>query len=153
MLHAFVEVRRKFFPLIGLSFVVGFSATLLGGVFPFGNFVVQTFLLPSAVVVLMLEKPGLGVITAFRTGLSLTGDSLATIFGVDVVSAGAVAGLYAVLIKARMSNTVSPVFFTFANLVSFFLVLPSAVALILGVVLTSFYYDRRMRTTAPRVVA
>jgi len=48
-----------------------------------------------------------------------------------------------------MSTGVSGVFFTFAALVSFILVVPPAIALILGVVLASSYYDRRFRATDP----
>lgn len=153
-LHGFLEVRGRFLRVIALSFLVGFWTTLLASVVPVvGPFVVQTIFLPNAVVLLMVEKPPLGVLEAFRRSLGLMGGSLATILAVAVLSAATFAGLIAVLIRLRISTSVSPVFFTFATLVSFILVLPPAVALILGVMLTSSYYGRRFRATEAGVLA
>ena len=149
-LRALVQVGRRLFPLIALSFLVGFLTTLLASIVPLvGPFIVQTIFLPSAVVVLMLEKTRVGVFTSFRTSLGLTADALPTIIGVGIVGVGAFAAITAGLIRVRMSTGVSGVFFTFAALVSFILVVPPAIALILGVVLASSYYDRRFRATDP----
>ena len=154
LLHELLEVRQRFFPLIVLSFLVGFVTTLLASVFPVvGPFIMQTILLPAAVVVTIHEKPRLGVLAALSTGLSLAANSLAIIFGVVVVSLGAFAGLYAVLIRLIMSPSVPPVIVPFAVLASFILVLPPAIALVLGVVLTLSYYHRRFPATAPQAAA
>jgi len=150
LLHELFEVRPRFFSLIALSFLVGFVTTLLTSVVPVvGPFIMHTILLPAAVVVLIQEKPRPGVLAALRTSLSLTANSLAIIFGVVVVSVGAFVGLYAVLIRVTMSPGVPRVFVTFAVLASFILVVQPAVALILGVALTSSYCDRCFPATAP----
>jgi hypothetical protein len=150
--HGLLEVRRRFLVLLALSFVVGFASLWLGVVAPiFGQFVIHTLFLPTAVVVLILERPRLSIWKALRTSLSWTIPIrwlLPLVLSVAVGLAGLLLSL--VLFRVRISLSLPPAFFTFAVLVVFILIVQPTIALVLGITLTLSYYDRRSPATALR---
>jgi hypothetical protein len=147
--HGLLEVRRRFLVLLALSFVVGFASMFLGVV----AVIFQTLFLPTAVVVLIMERPRLSIWGALRTSLNWTTPIRWLLPLVLSVPMGLAFLLFPLAYRVRSSLSLPPAFFTFAVLVVFILIVPPTIALVLGITLTLSYYDRRSPATALPVVA
>jgi len=154
--HALAEVQRRFLELLALSFVVGFASLWLGVVVPiFGQFVIHTLFVPTAVVVLIMERPQLSVWETVRASLNWTAPIrwlLPLVLSVALGLAGLLLSL--VLFRVRIGLNLPPALSTFAVLVVFILIVQPIVALVLGIVLTLSYHGRPSPATAlPKVAA
>ena len=115
----------------------------------FGQFVIHMLFLPTAVVVLIMERPPLSAWETLRTSLNSTAPirwQLPLVLSVALGLAGLLLSL--VLFRVRIILSLLPALFTFAVLVVFILIVQSVVALVLGIVLTLSYHDRLCSATA-----